>query len=184
MENPITETLGEYLKRERETRAVSLAELSKGTRISPGYLEAIERNDFGSISRQEFIRGFLKGYSRFLGLNSEEILRRYYFQCEWAGRKESLQQLSLFGHPPAPAEKTQEVARPEPVRPHPGKKRGKRWILVQLAIILAAVAIGLYLQHIVKQNTPQKQAPAVSSENQEQHDQRQNQKKYKPGLKE
>ena len=35
--------MGQYLKRERESRSVSLEELSKGTRISPPILEALER---------------------------------------------------------------------------------------------------------------------------------------------
>jgi cytoskeletal protein RodZ len=166
MESPFTETLGDYLRREREARAVSLAELSKSTRISHPYLEAIERNDFAAIPRQEFIQGFLKGYSRHLGLNAEEILRRYYFQCEWAGRKESFEQMSLFGGPAPPPEAIPEVARPEPVRPPSAKKRFRVSVLLQVAIILAAIGLGLYLQYVLKKNrlSGQGAAPAVSAE--------------------
>jgi cytoskeletal protein RodZ len=165
MESPFTETLGDYLRREREARAVSLAGLSKGTRISHPVLEAIERNDFAAIPRQEFIKGFLKGYSRFLGLNADEVLRRYYFQCEWAGGKESFQQLSLFRARPSPPEAASAASLPQPARPPAPKKRFKLSLLIQLAIILAAVGLGLYLQYVLKKSpSGQNGAPAVSAE--------------------
>ncbi len=165
VESPFRETLGEYLRREREARAVSLTELSRGTRISHPYLEAIERNDFSSIPRQDFIPGFLRGYSRQIGLNTEDVLRRYYFQCEWAGRKESFQQLSLFDPPAVPPKVEKEEIRPEPIPAPSKKKRSRRSIIIQLVIILAAVGIGLYLQYLTKQNGGTKKAPpAVSAE--------------------
>ncbi len=172
MESPFAETLGDYLRREREARAVSLAQVSQGTRISHPYLEAIERNDFASIPRKEFIRGFLKGYSRYLGLNTEEILRRYYFQCEWAGGKESFEQLSLFGGPRREAEKPKENPLPRPMRSPSGKKRFRVSLLVQVVITLAAIGVGLYLQYVMKQSSALRdQPPAVSSENGGQGDQ-------------
>jgi len=93
------ETLGQYLKRERESRSVSLQELSKNTRISVTFLEALEKDDFEAFPRQEFILGFLQGYARQLGLKGEEVLRRYRIQAEWAGRKEKFQQMPLFPGP-------------------------------------------------------------------------------------
>ncbi|NWF56796.1 MAG: helix-turn-helix domain-containing protein, partial [Syntrophaceae bacterium] len=96
MAGPNRETVGQYLRRERESRSVSLQELSKNTRINVTFLEALERDDFGALPRQEFIPGFLQGYARQLGLKAEEVLRRYRIQVEWAGRKEKFQQIPLF----------------------------------------------------------------------------------------
>src|SRR4030042_3745763 len=90
------ETLGQYLKRERESRKVSLEELSMSTRISRPFLEALERDDFQFFSQKEFIPGFLRGYTRHLGLDSVEVLRRYKNQSELESRKDSFRQLSLF----------------------------------------------------------------------------------------
>ncbi|MGD0627598.1 MAG: helix-turn-helix transcriptional regulator [Thermodesulfobacteriota bacterium] len=77
MNGNFTETLGQYLRREREARSVSLEEISRGTRISRPYLEALERDDFHFFSKREYTLGFLRGYARHLGLDPDEILKRY-----------------------------------------------------------------------------------------------------------
>src|SRR4030042_4610919 len=96
MRGHYSETIGQYLKRERESRSVSMEELSKGTRISLPFLEALEKDDFHFFPQREFISGFLKGYARYLGLNPEEVLRRYQIQSELEGAKENFRQFSLF----------------------------------------------------------------------------------------
>ena len=77
MNGPFSETLGQYLKRERESRSVSLEELSKGTRISLSFLEALEKDDFDSFSQREFILGFLKGYAQCLDLDPQKVADGY-----------------------------------------------------------------------------------------------------------
>jgi len=146
------ETLGQYLRRERESRSVSLEELSKGTRISLPILEALERDDFGFIPQREFIPGFLRGIARHVGLNRDEVLRRYRIQAELAGRKEKFQQMPLFPGPGAPAEDVAE-AEPEWVERIPPREKKKiPWkILLQVAIVLGALGFSLYLHQILKE---------------------------------
>jgi cytoskeletal protein RodZ len=155
------ETLGQYLRRERESRSVSLEELSKGTRISPPILEALERGDFGSLPQREFIPGFLRGYARHLGLDPEEVLRRYRIQSELAGRKERFQQMPLF---PGPGEPAEDLTEPEPEwaeRIPPREKKKLPWkILLQTAIVLMALGLSLYLHRILKETGRGDQNPA------------------------
>lgn len=155
------ETLGQYLKRERESRSVSLEELSKGTRISPPILEALERGDWGFIPQREFIPGFLRGYARHLGLDPEDVLRRYRIQSEMAGRKEKFQQMPLF---PGPGEPAEDLTEPEPEWEGwipPREKKKIPWkILLQVAIVLIALGFSLYLHRILKETGGGDQSPA------------------------
>lgn len=71
------ETLGQYLKQEREFRKVSREDLSKQTKISLRVLTALEEDRYQELPQGTFVRGFLKVYARHIGLNEAEILKRY-----------------------------------------------------------------------------------------------------------
>jgi len=68
---------GERLKRERELREVSLVEVTKGTRIGPRFLEALENEEWDKLPGGVFSRGFVRSIARYLGLNEEELLSEY-----------------------------------------------------------------------------------------------------------
>jgi transcriptional regulator with XRE-family HTH domain len=164
MEGTFTETLGQYLRREREARSVSLEELSRSTRISRPYLEALEQDNFHFFSKREYILGFLKGYARHLGLDPEEVLKRFHIQSEMTSRKESFQQLPLFSTSAAPP---QEIPEPEKIPksfpPSQESKRSHRRIFIQAAVVIAAVCLTLYLQHLLRQTENSKKFPKVES---------------------
>ncbi|MDO8643536.1 MAG: helix-turn-helix domain-containing protein [bacterium] len=75
--NEIEETLGQYLKRERDFRGIALEDVFKRTRIAPRILRAIEMDDFEAIPGTVFIKGYLRAYSQFIGLNADEVVLRY-----------------------------------------------------------------------------------------------------------
>ena len=146
-----TETLGQYLRREREARSVSLEEISRGTRISRPYLEALERDDFHFFSKRDYALGFLRGYARHLGLDPDEILKRYRFQLELTSRKETFEQIPLFSTPVPAAEKIPDSDK-VPAGPSAKDRRpSRRGIFIQLIILLAAIGFTLYFQYLLKQ---------------------------------
>ncbi|MEK7850641.1 MAG: helix-turn-helix domain-containing protein, partial [Deltaproteobacteria bacterium] len=57
-----TDNLGEYIKREREKKGITLEEAARTTRIRKVYLQAIEDGDF-NIQPSIFMKGFIKSYS-------------------------------------------------------------------------------------------------------------------------
>ena len=71
------ETLGTLLRKQREQRGMSAAEVSRITRISSGTLAALESDHFDDLPGEVFVRGFLRSYAQAVGLSPEEVLARY-----------------------------------------------------------------------------------------------------------
>jgi cytoskeleton protein RodZ len=68
---------GEHLKREREMRGVSIAEVAAATRISTRFLEAIESERWDSLPGGVFNRGFIRSIARYLGLDEDSMVAEY-----------------------------------------------------------------------------------------------------------
>jgi cytoskeletal protein RodZ len=74
---PMNDTLGSFLKQQRERRGMSVAELSRVTRIPLNSLEAIECDRFDELPGEVFVRGFLKAYAQAVSLVPADVLARY-----------------------------------------------------------------------------------------------------------
>ena len=70
-------TFGEELRRERLIREVSLEEISTATKISVRLLTALEKSDLSRLPAPVFTRGFIRSYSRHLGLDPDEMVNAY-----------------------------------------------------------------------------------------------------------
>ena len=71
------DTVGTALRRQRETKRMGLAEVSRVTRIPVGTLEAIEQDHFDDLPGEVFVRGFLKSYAQTVGLVPDDVVARY-----------------------------------------------------------------------------------------------------------
>lgn len=141
------ETLGQYLKREREARSISLDELSRGTRINKSFLEALERDDLGFFTQRDFIVGFLKGYTRYLGLPADEALKLYLRQAELERRKVNFRQLYLFPDLEGNKEEGFEVLNQNN---HLHKIKISKWVYIKGLITIIALGASFYIHQILK----------------------------------
>ncbi len=73
----MTDSLGVWLRRSRETRKVDLEDVVRALRIRRRYLQALELGDYEALPGPIQARGFLRNYARYLGLPTEEALARY-----------------------------------------------------------------------------------------------------------
>ena len=71
------ESLGYKLRSTREAKGWSYDYISRETNISTRYLEALEREDFSCFPGEPYVRGFLKNYGEYLGINGDELLSLY-----------------------------------------------------------------------------------------------------------
>lgn len=68
---------GSILRRCREFHDITLEEASETTKIGLSHLKALEDDRIGEFANQVYLKGFLRIYATYLGLNSEDIARMY-----------------------------------------------------------------------------------------------------------
>lgn len=72
-----TLTLGEKLRKIRSERRVSLNEVSRATRIQLKYLECLEEGNYKKLPADVYVKGFLRGYADFFGIDEMVLIRIY-----------------------------------------------------------------------------------------------------------
>lgn len=72
-----TLTLGEKLKKLRLDRRMALNEASRITRIQTKYLEYLEEGAYDKLPADVYVRGFLRSYADFLGVDEQILLKLY-----------------------------------------------------------------------------------------------------------
>lgn len=70
-------TFGTWLRQQREIREIPLREIADVTKISLRYLEALEQDRFDVLPAPVFARGFLREYSKYVGLDPDEVVNSY-----------------------------------------------------------------------------------------------------------
>lgn len=69
--------LGEELREARMALGVSLADMAQQIRIRRIYLQALEEGRLQDLPGQAYVVGFLRNYANALGLDTDEVLRRF-----------------------------------------------------------------------------------------------------------
>jgi len=72
-----TESLGHYLKKEREKKNISLRDVSRNTRVREHLLEAMEADRYDLLPSPTFVKGFLQSYAKYVGLDPNEVVLRF-----------------------------------------------------------------------------------------------------------
>jgi len=70
-------SFGAKLKLEREKRKITLEQISLSTKIGTRMLQALEEDNFNQLPGGIFNRGFVRAYSRFLGLDEDQTIADY-----------------------------------------------------------------------------------------------------------
>ena len=114
--------LGSWLRTRREERGYDLDRVERDTRISRGYIEAIEREQYDTLPAPVYARGFVRSYARYLGLDEDEALEKM----------------------------PRELPRPPGLEPLPGLRRREgpaaipalpwRWVVVLVVVVVAGAA--------------------------------------------
>jgi cytoskeletal protein RodZ len=71
-----TLTLGGKLKKIREEKGVSLSEIAINTKIKREYLEKIEEGKYNELPFDVYVKGFMRSYTKYLGLDSEKVIKQ------------------------------------------------------------------------------------------------------------
>ncbi|MEM1362725.1 MAG: RodZ domain-containing protein [Pseudomonadota bacterium] len=101
--------LGDIMRGERATLGKSLLDVQRDIKIKASYLAAIEEADLDAFETPGFIAGYIRAYSRYLGLNPDWAYRTF---CKESGftHVEGLQ-AQIHSNKPKPENKTRRPAR-------------------------------------------------------------------------
>lgn len=69
--------LGEEFRSAREARGLTLSDVAEQIHIRSVYLNAIENEDWTAIGAPVYVRGFIRTYARFLGLDAEAAVAQF-----------------------------------------------------------------------------------------------------------
>jgi len=122
--------IGSALRNARESRSKTIDEAARDTKIRAEYLQALERESFDSLIGDAHVRGFLRSYSQYLGLDPDKVLSAY-------SKSEGEQEASILPEP------SQEADRPS--SPLHAINRSRSWGLasgVALVVILLFAVSG------------------------------------------
>ena len=118
-------TLGQELKKERESRSISLDEMAASTKIVARYLQALEEDRFDIMPGGFFIKGIIRTYAGYVGLDADAVLAKY-------------QAAGLFDEPVRTRDYAPAAA-PDAAR----RNRLLAWILIGAGILLLLVVLTL-----------------------------------------
>ncbi len=72
------DALGDRLVGAREGRGIDLLRAERETKIRRTYLAALERGDYAALPGAVYVRGFLRNYAQYLGLDPEEAVAQWH----------------------------------------------------------------------------------------------------------
>lgn len=125
---PDRDSVGAALKAAREAAGLSLGEVADRLKLSLKQLEAIEADRFEALPGAAFVRGFVRNYARFLGLDAAPLMAR--LEERFPSSVKEVANLSKE------VEAASVVSEPEET----SGLLGKRAILLVLVVVLAAGA--------------------------------------------
>ncbi|KAF1084600.1 cytoskeletal protein RodZ [Sporotomaculum syntrophicum] len=70
-------SIGEELRQARQQMGASLKDVENETKIRTKYINAMENDAFDVLPEKVYVKGFLRTYARFLGLDGDTLVTQY-----------------------------------------------------------------------------------------------------------
>ncbi len=144
-------TVGEILRAEREKQGKTVKDIERGTSIRAIYIQAIEDGRYEVLPGEVYLKGFIRNYASYLGLNAQQVLAVY--------------RESQSPPPQEPAAAAKPAATKSPAYEKKPDDEGKssvgRWLIALVVIAIAAGAAWAamnYLNPPAPPKTPPPQA--------------------------
>ena len=143
--------LGHILREARETKGLTLAEAQEETRINSKYLAALENGEYDKLPTPVHVRGFLRNYARFLGLDSQPLLERYELNlAQQSNSRSRKSQEPAPNQPPASLTNEQQIFfDPVNMEVDVGDRRDPETAVRIVIVIALIIAVGLIANRFV-----------------------------------
>jgi len=143
-------SFGAKLKLEREKRKITLEQISVSTKIGIRMLQALEEDNFNQLPGGIFNKGFVRAYSRFLGLDEDQTIADY-MQASGDPLPASTETINV-AHEGAVRENQDKISRLEAAADFP--PRQVPWGVFAGALLIVALALSFWNHHR-RENTKQ-----------------------------
>lgn len=70
-------SVGEILKNTREAKGIAIEQVAEATSIRMLYLVAIENEQFNLVPGEVYLKGFIRNYANYIGLNGPAMVEKY-----------------------------------------------------------------------------------------------------------
>jgi cytoskeletal protein RodZ len=120
---PAHEKVGDILRKERITRRIALETIAKDLKLNVKYIRSLESNEHHDLPADPYIRVYLRSLAKYLMLDPEEILKKFYEERgihDEKYRKGSDSQISIT------------------MNDKERKKETKPWLIILVVILLLA----------------------------------------------
>ena len=71
------DSIGKILYEARAAKGITLLDAEKATSIRAYYLDALEQDDYAKLPAEVFVKGIIRNYGNYLGLNGPELVDMY-----------------------------------------------------------------------------------------------------------
>lgn len=143
------QTVGEILRAERLKKSLSIKDVESAISIRALYLNAIEEGNYSVVPGEVYLKGFIRNYATFLGLDSHELMELYRQNKEQSGESEPVEPLQ------------QEV---KPVKSVPSKEGGSGWLKWLTAGVFVALLAGGFFWWSSESQQPAPVPPKVTQQ--------------------
>ena len=132
-----SEDFGGLLRSARQRKGLTIADVSRATKIKESQLERLEAAQMDALPAEVFVVGFIKAFAREVGVDCDEAIKRY---------RAALPQPQIIET--APIDKILTTAPDDPAAATPvhGKRLGVA-LVVFLILIVATLTLSLLLRH-------------------------------------
>jgi cytoskeletal protein RodZ len=146
-------TVGEILRAEREKQGKTVKDIERGTSIRALYIQAIEDGRYEVLPGEVYLKGFIRNYASYLGLNAQQVLAVY---------RES--QSPQPAQEPAAAKPAATRSSASDKQPNGGRKSSVwRWLIAMVVIAIAAGAAWAAMNYL-NPPAPTKPAPTPQAQ--------------------
>ncbi len=93
--DPSRDRVGDILRKERITRRITVETIAKDLKLNVKYIKALEASEYEALPADPYVRVYLRSLAKYLSLDSEEILKKFYMERGMSIEKDTSSKITV-----------------------------------------------------------------------------------------
>lgn len=138
--------IGDKLKEARENIGISVEEAAEDLKLRPSQIEDIEQGNMEAFQDVFFLKYFIRDYSKYLGLDYEDVVDEFNEYLFDYTSKISLSDIKKAQAKLKENKKDEEKRIYSPYTKMPKQKNSRLWLIIGIiTLVIVAIIIGVFL---------------------------------------